>query len=343
MTEPNRPSEHPVDALVREYLERQEATVDGHSILAGVRARQQGVVDGLVREYLERQEVTVDAENILAGVHARRQVRRMPSSLRRWSWSLALAAGVLVAALVTLQLTPNQASAETLVREAQQVHALAVDRRYHIDIVAHPAMLERFPLLTPQREMLWTRGDRFWIEVAFPERRWAWGQDERGSIWLACFPKRGVRFDADEVPEFLAAGISIRSLQFETLLEEVLQDFELKRMPGAGHRIRAELKPGHSHATLRWAELDIDPDTKVVRRLVLQRTFHGTDVGTVTFTLEETGTQQDEAYQLEGHLDAGASIFTRENRVQRMRTLIEHFGPHFGPAFRNQLRSLLKK
>lgn len=329
MSDTNPKPEHAIDALVRAYLERQEAAIDARDILAKV--RQQASVDPLVREHLERQEATIDGAAILGGVQAHRR-RSHGSSLRRWGWSLALAAGLFIAALITLQLNPNQASAETLVRDAQQAHALAVDRRYRIDLVADPAMLERFPLLRPQQEMLWTRGDRFWIEVNFPERRWAWGQDDRGSIWLACFPDRGVRFAAGEMPDSLAAGVSVRSLHFETLLRDVLQDFDLQRQSSEGRlqRIRAELKPGHTHVTLRWAELDIDPDTKVVNRLVLQRTFHGIDIGTVTFTLEETGTQPDAAYQLEGHVNAGAVVLTRDQRLQRMSTLFEHFGPTFG-------------
>lgn len=319
MNQPQDHPEHPIDALVRQHLERQEAGVDAQQILEGVRNRRsQGHPPSV----------------------------RMPTTTRsRWTWSLALAAGVLLAVLATLQMMPAQASAETLVREAQQAHALPVDRRYLLEIEPSPDMLDRFPLIEAKPENLWTRGDRFWIEVTFPDRRWAWGQDDQDRVWVACFPDRGVRFDADEIPDVLAAGLSVRTVHFEMLLATVLQDFDLTRQPGShdNYVVRAELKPGHAHPTLRYAELEIEADTKVVKRLVLQRTFRGQDIARVTFTLAETGTQPDEAYRLEGHLADGAQVLTRDHRRQQVLTLIDHFGPHFGPQLRSHLRSLLKK
>ena len=79
---------------------------------------------------------------------------------------------------------------------------------------------------------------------------------------------------------------------------------------------------------LRGAELEIAADSHVLRRLVLQRTRWGRPTATVTFTLLEEGTQEQSRYQLEGHLDAGAPVFSFANKPGQRRLLMNGvFGP----------------
>ena len=54
-------------------------------------------------------------------------------------------------------------------------------------------------------------------------------------------------------------------------------------------------------APLRRVELELDPDTKAIRSAVLTRQLNGEIVGTLTFTLLETATQPDRAYEVRGH------------------------------------------
>jgi hypothetical protein len=140
-----------------------------------------------------------------------------------------------------------------------------------------------------------------------------------GRIWVARSPREGVRYEANEaeMPVWLALMCDVCSMRLETLLDDVLTDFDLHREQAAPaatagtHAIRAELKPGHPHPTLRAALLEIDAESRVVRRVVLWRTHQGEPLTTVTFTLLETGVQSDDSYQLEGHLQPDAKIYSR--------------------------------
>ena len=50
------------------------------------------------------------------------------------------------------------------------------------------------------------------------------------------------------------------------------------------------------------AELEIDAETRVVRRMVVRRVSNGEPFATVTYTLAETDALDPADYQLEGHL-----------------------------------------
>jgi hypothetical protein len=294
-------------------------------------------IDALVRAHLRRRAEGVDPAAVLAG--ARRRLapptpaprRAVRPAARRVLWASAAAALAAVALLGGRLAGPAQASAETLVREAREAHALPVDRCYLVQTVPAPGgAFARFPLLSrPRQTRLWTRGDRFWLESADPRRHWAWGRDEHGTVWLALGPGEGLRYDPDEVPEGVAVACDVLGMRVETLLGEVLRDFDLRREPAdpgaTTWRVRAEPKPGRPHPALRSALLEIDAETRVLRRLVLERTLRGRPLATVTLTLVETGSQPDAAYQLAGHLDPGAPVFTREHERLRRPFLLRAF------------------
>jgi hypothetical protein len=309
--------EHEVDALIRAHLQRQAESVDPAAILAEVRAQ--------------------------SGIRSpRRNLRR---NLRRCLWGLVTAAAVVLAFLGGQHVGPAQASAESLVREARQAHALPVDRCYLVQTVPVPGgVLARFPALSQPRETrLWTRGDRFWIESTNPERKWAWGRDDQGTLWLALGRKHGLRYEADEVPEPLGVACDVCSMQVETLLEEVLRDFDLVRerpegdMATGTYRVQAEPKRGRQPPGLRTALLEVDVESRVLRRLVLHRTRRGRPLATVTFTLVESQTQNENTYHLEGHLEADAPIYSSLNkRPQRDLLLRAFFGISLGTRWRGE-------
>ncbi len=297
-------------------------------------------VDRLVRAYLERRAEGVDARRVLArlkggtgdatsgaGAPARRSV------FWRRSWPWAVSAAILLAFFGGLYLGPRpaRASAEALVRQARAAHALPLDRCYLVQTRAERAVFDHnLMFLVPPQTRLWTRGDRFWIESALPGHTWAWGRDDRGRLWFARSPKEGVRFEADEadeadLPPQLAVTCDVNSMRLETLLDEVLADFDLERADapaGEPRVVRARPKPGRGHPTLREAVLEIDAESNVLRRVVLSRALRGRPLARVTFTLIDAAPQPDASYQLEGHLDADASVFTREFRPLRRRPLL---------------------
>src|SRR5262249_52435580 len=140
-------------------------------------------VDALVRSHLANEARTVDARALLDRVRARTTPPARPASprRRRWLWGVAAAAAAVLLAVVGLSLTSGQASAETLVLQAKQQHALPVDRCYLVQVKPEPGVLDRFPILGQPRETrLWTRGDRFWMESLFLGRKGVWGRDDEG-------------------------------------------------------------------------------------------------------------------------------------------------------------------
>ncbi len=294
-------------------------------------------VDALVRGHLAREAGKVDAAALLAGVRARladRPPRQGRAPRGHLWWGLAAAAAVAAVLFGGQFLAPPaaQASPESLVRGARQAHGLPVDRCYLVQAEAAPdGPLTRFPQLFQTRQTrLWTRGDRFWVESTNPERQWAWGRDEQGNLWVADGRRLGVRYERDEVPELVGLACEVCGLRAETLLDEVLAGCDLRPEPGgvAGtQRIHAEPRPGQAGAGLRAAVLDIDEQSRVLRRLELQRTRRGQLLATVTFTLAETRAQDPARYQLEGHLDAEAPVFDRQHRPrQRGLVLLRLFG-----------------
>lgn len=303
MTPSSTPGD-PLEALVRSHLQQQAGTVDAAAILHGVRQRLETSLRGL----------TPPARLLTPQA---RQAR-----VRRWVLGLATAAAVLFAFLGGHYLRPAHASPEAILSEARQVHALPIDRCYLVQWVPLPgAEVPPLPIQAQPRETrLWTRGDRFWISSTNPERQWAWGRDEQGSVWLALGRKQGVFFDRDEVPEPIAVACDINSLQLETLLSEVLHSFRLIHLEpevpdhSATYRIRAVPRFFRPQLGIGGALLDIDSESRVVRRLILQRTRMGRPLARVTFTLLETSYQPDSAYQLDGHLQAGAPTYSRTNQ-----------------------------
>jgi len=290
-------------------------------------------VDQLVRAYLQQRTPHADAaaglQRIRATLGPEGTTAPRPFFLkrlaRRRGWLSAAAALLLVVLVGSVYLGPARASPATLLRQTRQAHALPVDRCYLVEYKVEPGTFDtRHPLWSATRQSrLWTRGDRFWIESGTTQRRWNWGRNEDSRLWLAVSASRGIRFEAGEAPDALALLCDVFSMKIETLLGEVLADFDLhweEAEPGS-LAIRAELQAGRTHPSLRSARLEIDAETKVLQRVVLSRTFRNRAT-TTTYTLIDSQTLEDSRYQLEGHLTAPYQIFSRTFEPQRRRELL---------------------
>jgi len=301
-------------------------------------------LDALLRDQLDRQAERIDPRPLFHAIMARSATAGRPASTAasapprttggaRAARFLASAAALAACLLLGLYLAPawqaHAATAEELVREARAAHRQPLDRCYLVELRASSLPDESAPLREASRtNRLWTRGDRFWMESANPTARWAWGRDDRGGLWIAAFGGRaGVRLDADEVPRSLDAACDVMSMRPDTLLDDVLRDFDLRREPPAADApgvrvIDAALKPGHAHPALAAARLELDAETRVIRRLVLHRTRGGQPVATVTYTLVETAPQDDGKYALDGHLLPPAEVYTRDRDPARRRDIL---------------------
>ena len=279
-------------------------------------------VHGLLSGLAEPSAARVDRmERFVAALRDEPEISRRVWLSRRALVGVALAASLLVAlGVVLLESRPARASAESLVRQAQDAHRSPVDRLYRVRWESLPDLETLSPVSETE---LWTRGDRFWMKIH--GRRMACGRNERGEVWVARTRKTGMRFDPNEaLPEELAITCAICTMRVETLLRDVLRDYDLKREASwlegdiSVDAIRATLRPGREGNSVKSAYLEIDARSHAVRRFVIER--HDT---TVTYTLIETGALDEDQYRLEGHLDLDARVYTRltnpELRQQKLR------------------------
>lgn len=229
-----------------------------------------------------------------------------------WRPLVAAAAGFVVVALLgsLLFVSSGTASAAAVVQRALKAHAALLDRCYRVEVRgAARAVVPR-----SQQSLLWTRGDRFWNQIEADGKSVAWGRDEAGGVWFALSRKEGARLAANEVPEALAQACELRSLEMESLLRTILANFDLRREPtrSGADVIHAELKAG-SVSKYRSALLEVDAESGVLRHVELHREHQGRVVAVISAALVEPSLQDEISYTLEGHLDADARIYDREN------------------------------
>jgi len=312
-------------------------------------------IERLLAEHLRRQAEALNVELLLSRIRGTMAVEpevsakatvtpsltlQAPRRLRLFGKILAWTGGtVAIFALAFAFLFGGRpeplraATPQELLQEAQKTHHLPLDRCYLVEFQREvDANEEPSPMAVASRTTrLWTRGDRFWIEGNHPRFRFAWGRDENGIIWISPGPKRGVRIDPEEAPRWLTMNCDISELRPEHLLNELLRDFDLTREAGSSPAvqvIRAELKPGRWTPALRSAVVELDTETKALRRVVLRRQPSGGRTVTTTYTLVETATQNDDRYRLEGHLVDPFEIYSTENQPQRRRDVLTLlFGP----------------
>jgi hypothetical protein len=233
---------------------------------------------------------------------------------RRLAWGgAALVAG---GAGLWLTLPPTaDAGAIDAVQGALMASRPAGDRRYSVSVGA--ARQWRFSAARRSAvpaSTLWVRGSRF-VQIAdVSGRPVAWGRDGTGAVWFAPSRDTAALFDAAEVPEALAEVCDLRSLDLPTLLEKLLADFDLQRLDrGDGHDlVRATPRAGAVTAYGR-VDIEIERESLVVRRAVVERSagrWHGI---VVAFTLEEIGVQDDGVYEMAAHVAAGATVLGRDS------------------------------
>lgn len=316
-------------------------------------------VDQLLADHLDRQGKQVDVELMLQRIRATHAAESpaMPSrrSVRwaRWALGVAVAASLLVAvSFFWPSEQPLRASPQALLHETQKTLQQPVYRCYLVEVQRESNLAdESNPFVSQAKQMrLWTRGDRFWIETSFPKMpnvRHYWGRDEQGTIWMTFGPREGVLIEASETPRWLTVYSDLCSMQPDRLIAEVLRDFELHREDGpAGspvHIIKADLKPGRWHPGLKGAILELDAETKVLRRVVLQR-MAGEGVNlTTTYTLVETKNQDEIQYPLDGR-EGKREFYTASYKPdQRQRLLFPLFGQRASEWMRPMSKFPMKK
>ena len=299
-------------------------------------------IERLLRGHLDREAERIDPRRLfqrIQGSLSETPTLRAPvAARRRMARAIWKCAGVAAAAVVVttgiILLTQDRlalARGETLVREARQAHLLPVDRCYLVDVQRESALVSELAPTAPRGRVtrLWTRGDRFWVESARPQDRWAWGRDEANRFWIAFGRRTAVRLEADEVPNWLNIYCDLHSLNVERWLADVLDRFELSRESSEGNpksstiRVHAKARVApRQHAGVASAEFDIDAETRVVRRMVVRRVWNGQPFATVTYTLVESDEHEPNDYRLEGHLESRSEIYSRDHEPERRKELM---------------------
>lgn len=337
MTEPENWGDESIELLVRRHLDRAAEEIDPRPGFARLQAALWVGQSGG-----GRRDPAVELDTRASG-------GLRPGRARRWVWTtLSVASVLLVAAVGLFESRPVLARPELLVRGAKQAHLQPLDRCYLVEIRKDSSIYDECSPLASrtQQARLWTRGDRFWVETTRADRRWAWGRDQRNSTWIALGLRRGLRLDPDEVPRWFHLYCSLYTIRLEQLLSDLIRDFTLTledAAQDASHDgppmqiVRATPKPGRNVGGLRSVRLEIDAETRVVRRMVLERTARGKAFATAIYTLIDTQRLIDNQYMLGGHLAPGAAIFSKDNQsALRREVLARWLGP--GPAARFPLK-----
>jgi len=254
---------------------------------------------------------------------------RSPWILRTTGW---FAAAVCVALLIFLLTghgdNPVYASASQIVEAAIQTHAGPIERVYVVDVQRHPSNDKGLNL--PRDVKVSTQGDQFWVEMN-GVRRWAWGRDTDGAIWMTLGPRRAIEVGADEMGIPLRYIGDLYTLHLETLLQNFLKHCRLERAEGPAGTdiITAVPRRRWSERPLKRATIEVDRETKAIRRLVVEREYSSQSSSVVTFTLVDSRLADEVMYRPQGHLTEPYRLFSRETEATKRRELmVNWFGPH---------------
>lgn len=174
----------------------------------------------------------------------------------------------------------------------------------------------------PRNVRVATQGDRFWVQMQ-AQRDWVWGRDERGAVWITLGNNRAVVVHPEEMGLPLRYIGDLYTLNLETLLASFLRYCRLELSDEAGgiRVITATPRRQWSNRPLRRAVIEVDRDTGVIRRLVLEREFERISAVT-TFTLVESRLANASLYGPLGHLSPSGEVFGTETDIGDRRTLI---------------------
>ena len=300
-------------------------------------------IDDLVRQYLEHQAQQERCEPLMervlgtmAGMNGHKpqtRVLRARGSTHcqtLWSRSLwfgATAATVLLAFVVGRWGQPARAEALMLVRAALATHAGPVERCYTVTVERDAEIQDEAISFRDVR--IWTQGDRFWVDVR-GRRAWQWGRSNSGAIWIVSQGHRALEIETDEIGPPLQRIADLYSLHLETLLKTVLRNFELAHSDNNSFTHVITARPDKRNSGyIREAVIEVDKETKAVKRLELQRSFRWRGDSRITFTLVDAHTPDESRYEPTGHLDEQYRILTRNLHPDKRRdVLTSWFGPN---------------
>jgi len=262
-----------------------------------------------------------------------RESRPLPAAPRsgepRWrtlGWAGAAVAGLASIIIgIALRDPAGAASAAHVIQVAEVVHAEPVERVYLVDVVREADATA--DLVPPRDTRVATQGDRFYVEMRRGDRHWFWGRDAAHAIWMTVGRKHAIVVDSVEQGMALRYLGDLYTLNLETLLSTFRRTCRLAHSNGSAGTHVIEIMPyvTTERGGIRRATIEIDRETKAVRRLVLERDFRWHGKSTATFTLVETRPADEDRYGPHGHLDAPARIIDHATSLSERRALLSQW------------------
>lgn len=251
---------------------------------------------------------------------------------RRWSWMsgwLALAASLLVVvSIFTLQGNREAfASASQIVQAAMHTHAAPIERIYVVEVKRGESNKAKFEL--PRDVRVSTQGDRFWVQMR-GYRDWAWGRNDQGAIWMTLGPSRAVVVNPDEMGVPLRYIGDLYTLNLETLLQNFLKHCRLEMSEGPADTTLIVATPRRqwTNRPLQCATIEVDRETKAIRKLTIEREFEGDSYCMITFSLVDSRLADESEYAVEGHLQEQSQLFANNTPTSAKRKMVlDWFGP----------------
>jgi hypothetical protein len=247
---------------------------------------------------------------------------------RRWyskAAALIAAAGLLIAAFLAGRFDNVAfADASDVLRAAKVTHADPIERVYVMTTRKSDSSMGEFRI--PNDVRVHVLGDRFWVEMSRGDRHWVWGRNESGEVWIVAGNGRAMTIAPDEIGPVLGHVCDLCSLNTETLLDDVLANCRLDRSDADSsvHRIEATANR-MSRTGIRTAVLDIDRETKALRRLKIERMRPPRIASTVEFVLVDSIVADEARYSVEGHAQNSQEVMSRGSRFDRRRELLSSF------------------
>lgn len=245
-----------------------------------------------------------------------------------WAW-LSSAIVVCVILISMIFLPSSVASPTELVQKTLAGYRPAIDRCYTVKVEAGggPRRKGISRRSVPSDSTLWIRGESFIQSYHGAGAQLVWGRNAQGAVWFTIAGRSAALFAANEIPEVLQEVCDLRILQLPTLLESLLHDYDLEYV-SRGHgsdTILAHPRPAADNAKYGTVEIDIEPQSLLVRRVTLERLNNKRVVAVVSFSLEEMRQREDSLYELHAHLQADAQVFDRGARLGKRSDLLREF------------------
>lgn len=220
------------------------------------------------------------------------------------------------------------AGADRVVEAAMQTHSEPIERVYIVQLERGEDPLQAVDL--PRDVRVSTQGDRFWVSMN-GKRQWAWGRDSQGAVWMTLGTDRAVIVGPEEIGLPLRYIGDLYTLNLETMLKSFLKYCRLDRTlsPGGADIITATTRPLWKGRPLKRAIIEVDRESKAIRKLVLERQFPNQELCVITFTLVESRIAVDSMYGPQGHLTEPYRIHTQSSDIrERYQMVLDWFGPN---------------